>query len=163
MHPQPLRFLAAGLIAAAAAALLGCASTGGGYAGSRAATARSTAPLPGKPGCFWVADFDGSWTALNDSELIVADPVFSRSYLLQLYRPVADLKFRHRLGFEVFPPDLRRICTDSLDYLLVPRWVHVPIVAVRELTAPEERLLLLQNHVKAPARLPARSSPGTAI
>ncbi len=159
MHPLPLRFLATGLIATAGAVLLGCASTpAASPAASGAAMARTIAALPGKPGCFWVTDFDGSWTVLNNSQLIVPDPVFSRSYLLQLFTPVPYLKFRHRLGFEVSGPDRRRICTRSLDYLLVPHWVHDPIVAVRELTAPQERRLLLQNHVKVP---PGLSATGT--
>jgi len=159
LHRQPLRFLGTGLIATVAAVLLGCASTPvGSQAASRAATGRTIAALPGKPGCFWVTDFDGSWTVLNDSQLIVPDPVFSRSYLLQLFTPVPDLKFRHRLGFEVSGPDRHRICTRSLDYLLVPRWVHVPIVAVRELTVPQERRLLLQNHIRLP---PGLSATGT--
>ncbi|MGH8316655.1 MAG: DUF6491 family protein [Steroidobacteraceae bacterium] len=164
MHLQSLRFVAMGLLAAAAAALLGCASAPvGGYATSSAATSRETAALPGKPGCFWLTDFDGSWTVLTNSELIVYDPVFSRPYLLQLFEPVPDLKFRHRLGFGVSAPDRHRICTNSRDYLLLPRWRlgSDMIVAVRELTVPEERQLLSQHHVRLPPSPRAERSQST--
>lgn len=164
MHPQALRFVATGLIVTAAAVLLGCASTHGGrYAAGSAATGSESAALPGKPGCFWWADFDNSWTALNTSELIVYDPVFSRPYLLRLSEPVPDLKFRHRLGFAVSPPDRHRICTSSRDYLLLPRWRlgRDMIVAVRELTVPQARQLLLKNRVKPPAWPPAKANQDT--
>jgi hypothetical protein len=164
VHRQPLRFVATGLIATAAAALLGCGSAQvGGYATGSPTTRPKTAALPGKPGCFWLTDFDGSWTVLTNSELIVYDPVFSRPYLLKLFEPVPDLKFRQRLGFEASPPDRHRICTSSMDYLLLPRWRlgRDMIVAVRELTIPEERQLLLQNHIKLPPWPPARGNQGT--
>lgn len=159
MHPRPLRFVATGVIAAAAAALLGCASAPEGYATESAATGREIAALPGKPGCFWLTGFDGSWTVLTDSELIVYDTVFSRPYLMKLFEPVPEFKFRHQIGFGVYPPDRHRICTDSRDYLLLPRWRAWSdmIVAVRELTVPEERQLLLQYHVKLPRSLSAPS------
>jgi hypothetical protein len=166
VHLEPLRLVATGLIATAAAALLGCASAHGrGYAASSAATDRETAALPGRPGCFWLTDFDGSWTVLTNSELIVYDPVFSRPYLLKLFEPVPDLKFRQRLGFEASPPDRHRICTSSMDYLLLPRWRlgRDMIVAVRELTVAEERQLLLQTHIKPSPWLPAKSSPGRTL
>ena len=151
MRPQPRRFIATGLIAAVAAALLGCASTHGGeYGAGGAALSRKTGALPGKPACFRVTDFDGSFTVLNDSELIVPDPVLSRTYLIVLSEPVSYLKLRHHPGFLAFPPHNHLICSNPLDYLLVRRWKsgRVPIVAVRELTAAQERQLLLQNHIR---------------
>lgn len=158
MH-QSLRFLATSLIAAA---LLGCASTSDtGYAASSAAIRPKTAALPGRPACFRVADFGGSrmWIALNDSELIVADPVFSRSYLIELSQPVYDLKHRRSLQFEPFTPANGCICDGLNDYLLAVHsglGGHVPIVAVRELTVPQERRLLLKFHVNPTQELPAK-------
>lgn len=156
MRRQSLRIIATGpIVAAVAAALFGCASTcGRGCATSSVATRREAAALPGKPACFRVADFDGSWITLNDGELIVPDPVFSRRYLLELGEPVYGLKLRHRLGFEPFTPANGCICDGFSDYLLA---VHsglggrVPIVAIRELTEPEERQLLSKYHIKPPA------------
>jgi hypothetical protein len=155
MHPQPLRFVATALIAAAAAGLVGCASTPGrSHVTSNAATGRNTVALPGKPACLRWADFGGSWAVLNDSELLVPDPVFSRWYLIKLSEPVYGLKFklRYHLIFEPFPPDDELICSSSshsMDYLRVPHWRlgSVPILAVRELTAKERQQLLLQNHI----------------
>jgi hypothetical protein len=140
--------------------LWGCASSpssqGAGLAANLASPKQKTEPLPGKPGCFWLSNFDGSWTVLNDSELIVYAPLYSRPYLVKLFEPVPTLKFRERLGFA----DTERtgmICNGSMDDLLVPHWEphRVPIVAVRELTAPEARHLLVENHIK----LPPRSKP----
>jgi hypothetical protein len=153
MPARSRRFFARILIAAAAGAFLGCAAVnGGGYATSSAETSRSAAPLPGKPACFRVADFGGSWAVLNDSELIVPDPVFSRWYLIKLSAPVFDLKFklREHVVFEPYPPDTELICSgsaSSTDYLRVPHWGlgRVPILAVRQLTVPERRQLLLQH------------------
>lgn len=152
MRARPSRLLAAILVAAAAGVLLGCASSPrDNRAAGHRAVSRNTAPLPGKPGCFWVTDFNNSWTALNDGELIVYDPLFG-PYLMKLFEPVPNLKYRHQLGFEASPPDRHRICSSSMDYLLVRhfRSGRVPIVAVRKLTRAQERQLLLQNHIKLP-------------
>jgi hypothetical protein len=52
---------------AAAATLLGCASSrSAGYAAGPGASCQESAALPGKPGCFWLRDFDGSWTVFNE-------------------------------------------------------------------------------------------------
>ncbi|MGA7539071.1 MAG: hypothetical protein WBW93_09905 [Steroidobacteraceae bacterium] len=168
MRSQSRRFFASVLIAAVAGALLGCAAVnGGGHATSSAPTGRNAAPLPGKPACFRVADFGGSWAVLNDRELIVPDPVLSRWYLIELSAPVFDLKFKLRCHviFEPFPPDVELICSSSsrsTDYLRVPHWGlgRVPILAVRELTAPERRQLLLQYHSKPPPGPPAKRDQG---
>jgi hypothetical protein len=142
-----LRFLAISLLAATAGALVGCAST----QGASGANGETTATLPGTPGCFWLRDFDGSWTVLNDSELIVYVPMYSQPYLIKLFAPVPNLKFDQRLGFQ----DVEHsgmICDGAMDNLAVPHWGprRIPIVAVRKLTVPEERSLLVENHIKLP-------------
>jgi len=153
MCAQRSRFLAAIVIAVASTVTLGCASMHGGErAASGLAVSRNTA-LPGKPACFRVADFGGSWAVLNDSELIVPDPVFSRWYLIKLSAPVFDLKFRLRehVIFEPYPPDTELICSSSAsstDYLRVPHWGlgRVAILAVQELTVAERQQLLSRQH-----------------
>lgn len=153
MRTQSRRFIARVLIAAAAGAPLGCAAVpGSGHETSSAATSQPAAQLPGKPACFRVADFGGSWAVLNDSELIVPDPVFSRWYLIKLSAPVFDLRFklREHVVFEPYPPDTELICSSSAsstDYLRVPHWGlgRVAILAVRELTVAERQQLLLRQ------------------
>jgi hypothetical protein len=154
MRSESLRIIPTGLIATVAAALVGCASIHGpAHPTSSIASTRKIAALPGRPACFRAADFTDSriWVALNNSELIVSDPVFSRSYLIRLSEPVYDLRLRHFLGFEPFEPANGCICNGFNDYLLA---VHsglagrVPIVAVRELTEPQEQQLLRTHHVK---------------
>ncbi|MGH8291481.1 MAG: DUF6491 family protein [Steroidobacteraceae bacterium] len=161
MRSQSLRIIPAGLIAGVAVALLGCASTEGrSYATSSTATGRKTAALPVKPACFRVADFASSqiWISLNNSELIVSDPELSRSYLIKLSEPVYDLKLHHHLGFEPAFTNNGCICNGFNDYLLARHSGlagHVPIVAVRELTEPEERQLLSKYHITA-TELPSK-------
>jgi hypothetical protein len=160
MQARPLRAIAIGLTAAAAATLLGCASTqGAGHATNTGTSSQKTAALPGKPACFWLRSFQGSWTVLNSSELIVYAPLDSDPYLIKLFEPVPDLKFDERLGFE----DVEHsgmICDGSLDYLALPRWQphRIPIVAVRKLTVPEERQLLAENHLKLPGSKPTKGN-----
>ncbi|MGH8316624.1 MAG: DUF6491 family protein [Steroidobacteraceae bacterium] len=159
MQAQPPRVIAIGLIAAAAAALLGCASTQVTGPANRGAGSQKTAALPGKPGCFWLRQFQGSWTVLNSSELIVYVPLDSEPYLIKLFEPVQDLKFDERLGF-VDAEHSGMICDGSTDYLAVPHWQphRIPILAVRKLTQPEERQLLAQNHIKPPFSKPAKGN-----
>lgn len=89
MWPQTLRIIRIGPMAALAIALLGCASSSRQVCATcSAAASRRTAPLPGRPACFRAADFDGSWITLNDREFIVRDPVFSRTYLIRMSKPV---------------------------------------------------------------------------
>jgi hypothetical protein len=152
MQASTLRLSVIGVLAATAASLLGCASTAHEGAG-----AQQTAALPGKPGCFWLRNFDGSWTVLNDRQLIVYAPLYSHPYLIQLFEPIPNLKFDQRLGFL----DTERtgmICDDKQDDLLVPNWTphRVPIVAVRELTTSQARQLLADNHIQ----LPGNGKPG---
>ncbi|MGH8290141.1 MAG: DUF6491 family protein [Steroidobacteraceae bacterium] len=146
MKARALRLATIGLLAVVAGAMLGCASTHGAGANSP-----KTAALPGTPGCFWLRNFDGSWTVLNDSELIVYVPMYSQPYLIKLFAPVPNLKFDERLGFQ----DVEHsgmICDGEMDNLAVPHWGpgRIPIVAVRKLTVPEERSLLVENHLKPP-------------
>lgn len=142
-------------LAAAAAALYGCASSpssqAAGLAANLGAGRQKSAPLPGKPGCFWLSNFDGSWTVLNDSELIVYAALRSKPYLIQLFTPVPSLRFHERLGF-ADSEHTGMICNGAMDDLVVPHSEphHVPILAVRELTMPEARRLLVQNHIKPP-------------
>jgi len=163
MPSRRLRWSAIGLFAViAAAALSGCASSpssqAAGYAESMGGTNRALATLPGRPACFWLRNFDGSWIVLNDSELIVYAPLQSRPYLIKLFEPVIDLKFHERLGFED-TAHTGMICNDSMDDLIVPHWQphRVPITAVHALTKPQADRLLAENHLKVPARAkPAR-------
>ena len=109
------------------------------------------AALPGKPGCFWLRNFDGSWTALNQRQLLVYAPLTSPPYLVQLFEPVPTLRFAERLGFE----DVERtgmICNNAADYAIVPNWHphRIVITAVHQVTAEQARQLLLANGLKAP-------------
>jgi hypothetical protein len=131
-------------VAALAAVAVGCATTG------QAPTSRSdldalTKPenLPGKPGCFWKSNFQGDWTVLNDSTLIVHAPLPKDIYVIKLFEPVFSLSFKEGLGFEDREHS-GQICSTGDDYLLVPGWQppQVPIVAVHSLTAAEEAQLL---------------------
>ncbi len=159
------RIAAIGMLSATLAA---CATTGPGTtpAGTpaagpaaagptgTAATARASDPLPGKPGCFWLRNFDGSWTALNQTELIVWAPLTANPYYIKLLEPVINLKFDERLGFQ----DVERtgqICNDADDELVVPNYAphRIPIVAVRQITPPEEVQLLKANGLKVPRNL----------
>jgi len=108
-HPRPdltIVMLIATLVAASALAL-GCASTA---TADDVASRHISAALPGKLACFRVADFDGSWIALNGTELIVSD---SRTYLIALSEPVYDLKLRYHLGCKPYPPDTDHNCNAS--------------------------------------------------
>jgi hypothetical protein len=113
-------------------------------AGAFAAQAGSNGPaeLPGKPGCFLVRNVQ-DWTVIDDSTLIVHAPLKQNAYLVKLFRPVQALDVYLQLGFQ----DVERtgrICDSSRDYLFVRDYTpsKIPIVAVRELTMPEQALLL---------------------
>lgn len=99
--------------------------------------------LPGSAACFWKSNFEGDWTVLNDSTLIVHAPLPKDAYLIKLFEPVFALGFKQGLGFE----DRERtgqICNNGDDYLVIPGWQppQVPIVAVHALTTAEEAQLL---------------------
>ena len=160
MQIRSLPWVTVALITAGATMLWGCASSpssqGAGVAAALRSPSEKEAALPGTPGCFWLSNFDGSWTVLNDSELIVYAPLYSEPYLIRLFEPVPSLRFHERLGF-ADSEHTGMICNDTMDTLVVPRWEpeRVPIVAVRKLTRPEAERLLAENHIK----LPQRSKP----
>ena len=150
---HPSHMLAVALLGAL---LAGCATTSSTPTESSGASAqRTAAALPGTPGCFWLKNFDGSWTALSQTELIVYAPmVGDNAYFIKLFQPVINLKFDERLGFE----DVERtgrICNGAADYLLVPNFVphRVTIVAVRHLSKPEVVQLLRSHGQKVPKYL----------
>jgi hypothetical protein len=99
--------------------------------------------LPGKPGCFWKSNFQGDWTVLNESTLIVRAPLPKDVYVIKLFEPVFDLSFKQGLGFED-KEHTGQICNNGDDYLIVPGWQppQVPIVAVHALTMAEQDQLL---------------------
>jgi hypothetical protein len=99
--------------------------------------------LPGKPVCFWKSSFQGDWTVLNDSTLIVHAPLPKDAYVVRLFEPVFNLSFKQGLGFED-REQTGQICNNGDDYLVVPGWQppQVPIVAVRALTMDEQDQLL---------------------
>jgi hypothetical protein len=111
------------------------------------------AALPGKPGCFWLRSFDGSWTALNQRQLLVYAPLTSPPYLVQLFEPVVTLKFAERLGFED-TEHTGMICDGNSDVAIIPNWNphRVFITAVRQVTPEQARQLLLSNGLKAPGK-----------
>jgi hypothetical protein len=99
--------------------------------------------LPGKAACFWKSSFQGDWTILNDSTLIVHAPLPKDIYVVKLFEPVFNLGFKQGLGFED-QEHTGQICNDGDDYLLVPGWQppRVPIVAVHALTMDQQDQLL---------------------
>lgn len=137
-------------VGAMAAVALGCATTaqpppsGAKPANpSKLANLTKAANLPGKPACFWKANFQGDWTVLNDSTLIVHAALPQDAYVIKLFEPVFGLGFRLRLGF-VDREHTGQICDQGDDYLQVPggQPPQVPITAVRALTASEQNELL---------------------
>jgi hypothetical protein len=99
--------------------------------------------LPGKAACFWKSSFQGDWTVLDDSTLIVHAPLTQDAYVIKLFEPVFSLSFKQDLGFED-KEHTGQICNDGDDYLVVPgrQPPQVPIVAVHALTAAEQDRLL---------------------
>ncbi len=127
-----------------AAVMVGCATTAPPAATSaKLANLTKLANLPGKPGCFWKSNFQGDWTVLNDSTLIVQAPLPKDAYVIKLFEPVFDLGFHQRLGF-IDRERTGQICNDGDDLLEVPGGEppQVPISAVRALTPAEQDELL---------------------
>ena len=141
------------------AALGGCA-TAGRPARPPSALDILTRPenLPGKPGCFWKSNFQGDWTVLNDSTLIVHAPMARDAYVVKLFVPVFDLGFKEALGFEDRTHS-GQICDNGDASLEVPGWQppQVPILAVHSLTPAEEDQLLRTAGKPLPHRKPAAS------
>jgi hypothetical protein len=141
---QCYRLLTYATASARAALLLGCSTT----AQPMPATAKLDSltrleNLPGQAACFWKSSFQGDWTVLNDSTLIVRAPLAKDIYVIKLFEPVFSLSFKQALSFE----DKERtgqICDRGDDYLLIPGWQppRVPIIAVHALTLAEQDQLL---------------------
>jgi hypothetical protein len=142
MRIRPLLIKAA--VGALAAIAVGCATTAQSPQ-SRANLDNLTKVenLPGKAACFWKSSFQGDWTVLNDSTLIVRAPLPKDAYVIKLFEPVFDLSFKQALGLED-RQHTGQICNDGDDYLVVPGWQppQVPIVAVHALTMAEQNRLL---------------------
>ena len=142
MQIRPLLINAA--VGALAAIAVGCATTAQPPA-SKANLDNLTKVenLPGKPGCFWKSSFQGDWTVLNDSTLIVHAPLPKDAYVIKLFEPVFSLSFKQGLGLED-REHTGQICNNGDDYLVVPGWQppQVPIVAVHALTMAEQDQLL---------------------
>ncbi len=147
MSAQPRRLLR-GLCPALllGAVLAGCASGPGATGHSQ-----PTAALPGKPACFFIVNFDGSWTVLNQRELLVYAPSTGPPYLVQLFEPVISLRFTEALGFDA-PERTGRICDNTGDYVVIPHYEphRIPITAVHQVSRAEARQLMLDNGVKPP-------------
>ncbi len=141
MQCVPLWVSAAGLCVVAM--VVGCATTGPRQHPSALDTLTKVENLPGKAGCFWRSNFQGDWTVLNDSTLIVRAPLPKDAYVVKLFEPVFELSFKQGLGFED-KEHTGQICNNGDDYLLVPGWQppQVPIVAVHALTMAEQNQLL---------------------
>lgn len=142
MDVRPLLLQAA--IVLSATGVAGCVTTAHAPPSeAKLASLTKLANLPGKPACFWKANFQGDWTVLNDSTLIVQAPLPKNAYVIKLFEPVFDLSFKQRLGF-LDREHTGQICNDGDDYLLVPGWQppQVPITAVRALTTAQRNELL---------------------
>ena len=140
-------------LAVMGAALAGCATSAPESSGAGAQ--RTAAALPGTPGCFWLRNFDGSWTVLSQTELIVYAPLTGdNAYLVKLFQPVINLKFDERLGFEDVE-HTGRICNGADDYVVVPNYEphRITITAVRHLSKPEIVQLLRSHGQKVPKSL----------
>jgi hypothetical protein len=126
------------------AVVVGCTSTAQPPSSSaKLDNLTKVANLPGKAACFWKSNFQGDWTVLNDSTLIVHAPLPQDTYVIKLFEPVFNLSFHQGLGFED-KEHTGQICNNGDDYLVVPGWQppQVPIIAVHALTASEQDELL---------------------
>jgi hypothetical protein len=155
IHPLPI----GAAVGTLAAILAGCATTAEPPSKVNLDNLTKLENLPGKPACFWKSNFQGDWTVLNDSTLIVQAPPPRDVYVIKLFEPVFDLGFRQRLGFED-REHTGQICNAGDDYLNVPDWQppQVPIVAVHALTMAE-RDQLLQAAGKPVTHPPLKSAP----
>jgi len=132
------------LIGALAAIAVGCATTAQPPSSNAILDNLTKVDnLPGKAACFWKSNFQGDWTVLNDSTLIVRAPLPKDVYVIKLFEPVPTLSFKQGLGF-ADREQTGQICNNGDDYLLVPGWQppQVPIVAVHSVTLAEQDQLL---------------------
>jgi len=130
--------------AVGALAAIGCATTAQPPpSGANLDNLTKVGNLPGKPGCFWKSNFQGDFTVLNDSTLIVHAPLPKDAYIVKLFEPVFSLSFKQGVGFED-REHTGQICDSGDDYLVIPGWQppQVPIVAVHALTMPQQDQLL---------------------
>jgi hypothetical protein len=141
MQIRPLLINAA--VGTLAAIAVGCATTAQPPSRAKLDNLTKVENLPGKPACFWKSNFQGEWTVLNDSTVIVQAPLEKDAYVIKLFEPVFDLSFKEGLGFED-REQTGQICNDGDDYLVVPGWQppQVPILAVHALTMAEQDQLL---------------------
>lgn len=142
MQARPLMINAA--LGALAAVVVGCATTAQPPpSNANLENLTKLENLPGKPACFWKSNFQGDWTVLNDSTLLVHAPLPKDAYVIKLFEPVFNLSFHQGLGFKD-REHTGQICNNGDDYLIVPGWQppQVPIVAVRALTTAEQDQLL---------------------
>jgi hypothetical protein len=159
MQPRPLALVAA--VTALTAFISGCATPPQSPAAANLANLTKPENLPGKPACFWKSNFQGDWTVLDDSTLIVRAPLAKDAYVVKLFEPVFNLGFKQGLGFED-REHVGQICNEGDDYLLVPGWQppRVPIVAVHALTRGEEDRLLVAAGLPVPrAHTTAKTTP----
>src|ERR1700722_15734947 len=114
--------LSSAAVGALAAIAVGCASTAQpSPPKTKLDNLTKVENLPGKPGCFWTSNFQGDWTVLNDSTLIVHAPLSKDAYVVKLFGPIFNLSFKQDLGFED-REHTGRICDNGDDYLVVPGW-----------------------------------------
>ena len=141
MQMRPLLINAT--LGALAVLAVGCATTVQPPSSANPDSLTKVDNLPGKPACFWKSNFQGDWTVLNDSTLIVHAPLPKDAYVIKLFEPVFSLSFKQDLGFED-GEHTGQICNNGDDYLVVPGWQppQVPIVAVHALTVAEQDKLL---------------------
>jgi hypothetical protein len=142
MQNRPL--LIKGAVGALAAIAVGCATTASTPPSkSNLDNLTKVENLPGRSACFWKSSFEGDWTVLNDSTLIVHAPLPKDAYVIKLFEPVFNLGFKQGLGLED-KEHSGQICNDGDDYLIVPGWQprQVPIVAVHAITMAEQAQLL---------------------
>jgi hypothetical protein len=163
MQIRPLATIAA--ISALTLLVGGCATPPPSPAAAKLANLTKPENLPGKAACFWKSNFQGDWTVLNDSTLIVRAPLPKDAYVVKLFEPVFNLSFREGLGFED-KERVGQICNSGDDYILVPGGEpsRVPIVAVHALTRDEEDQLLVAAGLPVPrahtaAQVPAAKNP----
>lgn len=143
---------------ALAAVAAGCAATAHGPSpGATLDHLTKLENLPGKPACFWKSSFQGDWTVLNDSTLLVHAPLPKDVYVIKLFEPVFDLGFKQSLGLED-REHTGQVCNNGDAYLVVPGWQppQVPIVAVHALTIAEQAQLLQAAGKPVPHPHPGR-------
>jgi hypothetical protein len=131
------------------------AALGAGLIASCASPPRQeSTSLPGTDACFWIANVS-DWTVLDNSTLLLSAPLAEDAYLVKLFAPIPDLKWRLRLGFEGGDGVPEQFCRDSgyvLAYGPVPQ--RELAVSVRALTPAQARQLVARAGDPAPHAVP---------